>query len=331
MPAQPTDLVDSIASGYRDTQILLTANRLGLFSALTEGARSSDQLAVTLEADRRGTRILCDALVALELLKKNDGRYALTAVAREFLLADSPRSKQALLHHIARLYERWAKLYDAVKSGKPVPDEVIDPRLQGGAHGFARAMADVARESAELTCDKLDLSGVGTLLDVGGGPGLYALTFARRFPTLHAVVFDEAETLEVTRANIEEHGLGKRVSVLEGDCFRDDLGGPYDFVFLSNLVHIYAAEANRDLIARCAAVLNPGGRVAIKDFLTDPDRTSPAGGALFAVNMLVGTDGGDCYTTKETRGWLENAGLAYMELVELTAQSRIIVGRKPEA
>ncbi|TNF83180.1 MAG: methyltransferase domain-containing protein [Acidobacteria bacterium] len=326
-----SDPVDEIASGYKASQILLTANRLGLFTALGKGPLSAAALAAEMGTDPRATRILCDALASLELLDKTNGVYSNSELAAEFLLPDSPKSRSAMLLHAAKLYERWSKLYDVVRTGQPVPEEEIDSRLRGDGRDFARAMADVGRLAAESACEVLDLTGVRRLLDVGGGPGVYALAFAGANPELQAVILDSPETLEVAAANIARQNLRDRVSVRTGDAFVDDLGGPYDFIFISNLLHIYSKEANRKLLVRCAEALEPGGRLAVKDFLLDPDRLTPAGGAVFAVNMLVSTEGGDSYTAKEVQQWLEDAGLVFESLENVATHSRILVARKPQA
>ncbi|MEE9561565.1 MAG: methyltransferase [Thermoanaerobaculia bacterium] len=324
-----SDPIDEIASGYKASQILLTANRLGVFTTLEGGPLTASELAAKMRTDPRATRILCDALASLALLDKTEEVYSSSTLALEFLLPDSPLSKRAMLWHTAKLYERWSKLYDVVRTGQPVPEAEIDTRLRGDSRDFARAMADVGRLAAESACEVLDLSAVRRLLDVGGGPGVYALAFARSHPQLHAVIFDSEETLEVAQDNIARQKLENRVSIRVGDAFVDDLGGPYDFIFISNLLHIYSEEENRKLLARCAKALEPGGRLAVKDFLLDPDRLSPAGGAVFAVNMLLSTEGGDSYTAEEVQQWLEDAGLAYESLVDVATHSRILVARKP--
>jgi predicted O-methyltransferase YrrM len=325
-----SDPVDELASGYKASQILLTANRLGLFAALGAGPLPAVDLAAKLGTDPRATRILCDALASLALLDKSDDVYSNSELTGEFLLPESPKSRSAMLLHAAKLYERWSKLYDVVRTGQPVPEEEIDTRLRGDGRDFARAMADVGRLAAESACEVLDLSAVRRLLDVGGGPGVYALAFARSHSQLQAVILDSQESLEVAQANIARQNLEDRVSTRVGDAFVDDLGGPYDFIFISNLIHIYAKEENRHLLTRCAEALEPGGRLAIKDFLLDPDRLSPAGGAVFAVNMLVSTEGGDSYTAEEVRQWLEAAGLQHESLSNVATHSRILVARKPE-
>jgi ubiquinone/menaquinone biosynthesis C-methylase UbiE len=323
-----TDPVDEIVSGYRNAQILITANRLGVFPALESRALGSEELAAAIAASPRGTRILCDALVALELLEKREGRYSVAPAVRDLLLPEAPGSKTASLMHSAKLYERMAKLHDAVKTGRPVPDDAIDPRLVGGTGEFAEAMADVGRASARATGEALDLTGVGKLLDVGGGPGVYAVELARRHPQLEVVILDGAETLEVARRVVDEAGLGGRVELKAGDAFEDDLGGPYDAILISNLIHIFSADQNRRLLSRCADVLRPKGRLIIKDFLLESDRTAPPGGALFAVVMLVSTEAGDCYSLDEVKAWLETAGLRFEETFEVGVHSAIIVGRR---
>jgi len=320
--------LDQIAGGYRGSQVLFTAVRLGIFDALGIRKMPAEKLAVRLATDLRATRILCDSLVPLGLLTKHGRRYANTPLALEFLLPGAPRSQTALLWHGARLYERWGHLFDVVKTGRPVPRERASVGQGEEEHAFARAMASSAALGARETAARLDLRHVRTLLDIGGGPGVYAIEFARRQPGLKAVVFDSAKTLEVARANIAKAGLSQRVSVQAGDAFKDDLGGPYDIVLLSNIVHVYSEEENRRLVARGAQALAPGGRICIKDFILDPRRTGPTKASLFAVNMLVNTDGGDCYTVAEMKGWLRRAGLKFAGSIKLTPPAQLVLGRR---
>lgn len=322
--------IDDLLGGYRAAQIVIAGVRLGVFDALESDFISSDELAHRISADPRGVRILCDALVALDLLEKRDGRYINSGVSSVFLTGSSPASRVATVRHAAALYERWGRLADAVKQGAKVPDDRLDPRLRGDKQAFAAAMAAIGKTSASQTADVLDLAGERRLLDVGGGPAVYAIEFARRHPRLEVVVLDDAETLETARRNVDEAGLAERVQLLPGDIFADDPGGPYDVAFVSNLVHIYSEPENRRLTRRCADALKPGGRLAIKDFILDPNRTSPRWTALFAVNMLVGSDSGDCYTLDQIRSWLEEAGLRLQRVDPVTGQSSLVVASKPE-
>ncbi len=325
---QTEQLIDELMGGFRAAQILMTANRLGLFDLLGESEMNCELLARSLETDARATRILCDSLVGLSLLERTSGGYRNTAVALKHLLTSSPQSKAAMLNHGARLYERWGHLYDSVQRGTPVPNEVLNQELVGGKRDFAKAMADSARSSAGVTAEKLDLSQALTLLDVGGGPGLFAIEFCSRNPQLSAVIMDDVETLEVAAQNIARAGMEGRITTRPGDVFNDDLGTGYDFIFVSNLIHIYSSDDNRRLVERCASALAPEGRLGLKDFFLDNDRLGPQWSLLFAVNMLVSTEKGDCYTLEEAARWFESAHLRYEERIDLTKFSRLLVARR---
>lgn len=320
--------IEELANGYKNAQILFTALRLELFETLGRDACSLEELNQRLQTDMRGLRILCDALTGLGLLEKTAAGYRNSEAALDSLIVDSPNSKSALLLHGARLYETWGRLYDAVKLGTPASDDAIDPRLKNDAPTFARAMADIARMSAAETAAALPLAGVSRMLDLGGGPGLYAIECARANPEIQAVVLDTDDTLTVTRENIRQAGLEGRVFTQAGDALNDDLGGGYDLVLLSNFLHIFSPEENQATLHRCAAALNPGGTVAVKDFLLNEDRTGPQWMTQFAVNMLVNTGGGDCYTRSEYLAWMNAAGFALVSESPVGCNSTMLVGEK---
>lgn len=319
---------DAIVNGYRGSQIVFTANRLGLFDALKDVSLTATELAQRLETDLRATRILCDALAALGLLRKRVDRYGLTEMSKRYLLSDSPYSQNDLLLHGASLYERWGKMYDVLKSGKPIPREAVDLRLRSDEQRFARAMASSARLSAKETADAIDLKKVKTMLDVGGGPGMYAIEFAKRKKDLRVVIMDDAKTLEVAKENIEKAGLAARIILKAGDAFKDDPGNGYDLILVSNVIHTYSAEQNEILVKRCADALATGGMLCVKDFILTRCRTKPLKASLFAVNMLVNTEGGDCYTVSEIQGWMRSAGLKPSGTKSLYPPTKLVFGVK---
>ena len=72
----------------------------------------------------------------------------------------------------------------------------------------------------------------------------------------------------------------------------------------------FSRAQNRALFKKVFAALVPGGRVLIRDIVMEPSRTRPVPGALFAVNMLVGTESGGTFTLEELRADLASAGFA---------------------
>jgi len=322
------DPIDRLVDGYRTAQVVLTANRLGLFALLDQGSLPASEIADRLQVKVRGVTILCDALVSLDLLEKENGEYRNSDIAIQYLLPSSPFGKSALLLHNARLYERWGKLYETIRLGTLLPDDTGSPDLARNDADFARAMADSARLSAAETARELDLKGVRRLLDVGGGPGVFAIELAKANPGLSVVVMDSEKTLQVAARNIKAAGLSDRINLKVGDVFHDDPGRDFDFVLLSNVIHSYSAAQNRLLLERCASALVSGGRLCVKDFVLNPDRTSPPAAALFAVNMLVNTEEGNCYTLDEIRDWLHHAGFRFEEARPVSRFSMLILGKK---
>ena len=224
--------LEGLTQGYRAAQILFTAVRLDLFEIIGFGEKSHREIALRVEANSRAIRILCDALVALGLLDKHKDLYKNIDGATDFLTREGIVSQNAILLHNATLYEAWAQLFEIVKTGKPaLPDRISLP-LQASESSFAQAMASSGKASAKETAQKVDLSRVNTLLDIGGGPGIYAIEFARHYPNLNVVILDKPETLVVAQENINQAGLEKRITLLKGNAFESDWGKNYDFIFL---------------------------------------------------------------------------------------------------
>jgi cyclopropane fatty-acyl-phospholipid synthase-like methyltransferase len=169
---------------------------------------------------------------------------------------------------------------------------------------------------------------VSRVLDVGGGSGAYAMAFARARRGITAVVFDLPGVVPLTRGYIQEEGLSAAVETQAGDYLKDSIGGGYDIVFMSAVIHSNSAEENKALFRKAAAALEPGGRLVVQDFLIDEDRSGPLQPALFALNMLVGTPSGDTYTESEVRGWMIEAGLRDISRLDTPIATNLVIGRK---
>lgn len=297
--------------GYVESRILHAAVTLALFDALDGSGRSGGEIAAALGTDARATELLLNALVAMRLVRKVGERFLETDTSRAFLTATSPTSYTAMVRFDASLWPLWERLADTVRSGAPA--RTPDMFQQSGEETalFIDAMASLvgARGDARILADTLDLASVKRLLDVGSGPGTYPVEFCRRHPHLQATIFDLPGTLDVTRRHLAESGLEDRIRLVPGDYRRDALPAGFDAVFLSNVIHGEDEETNRQLMRKVHAALEPGGRVLIKDHVTDDSGTSPAAAAIFSIAMLLFTRGRD-YAYGEIRQWLLDAGFA---------------------
>lgn len=327
MDSLSQDAIREMAYGFQDSRILLTAFELGIFTLLGREGKSSAEVAAQLKTDQRATDRLMNALCALGFLEKEAGRFTNSAPALRFLVQGRPEYMTGLLHTV-HLWKTWSTLTEAVRLGKSVSVRHVNERGDEWLVAFIDAMHYRASRQAPAVVGQLDLHGVSHVLDVGGGSGAYAMAFVRARRGLRATVFDLPNVIPLTRQYIQKEGMYDAIDTVAGDYLKDDLGKGYDIVFLSAIIHSNSLEENRMLIRKCAKALNQQGRLVVQDFIMDDDRTGPASGAIFALNMLVGTDAGDTYTESEVRSFMEDAGLSRIERRDTAFGVSQVIGRR---
>lgn len=316
-----------MANAFQRSRVLLTAYELGLFTAINDEWKTSAEVAEALETDARATDRLMNALTALGLLEKRDGRFTSSPAAAQFLVKGRPEY-MAGLGHTVHLWQTWSGLTHAVRAGTGTVGDEVNKRGEDWLRAFIGAMHWRAKQMADAVVALLDLSGVSRVLDVGGGSGAFSMAFVRAGRGIHAVVFDLPNVIPLTKNYVESAGYAAQISTTIGDYRTDDLPGGFDLVFLSAIVHANSADESRRLIRKSAAATQPGGQVVVLDQIVNEDRTGPLPAAMFALNMLVGTGGGDTYTESEVRSWMEEAGLHDIARKDTPFNNALIIGRK---
>ncbi len=318
-----------MANAFRVSRIILTANELGVFDFLSGNDSTSAITATTLKTDVRATDRLLNALVSLGLLTKQGDIYRNTGFAGKFLVTTSPAYLGGL-SLASQTWRTWSTLTDAVRQGTTVAMSAhINERTDSWKESFIAAMHARAGKQAVETAAALDLSATGKVLDVGGGSGAFAFAMIRRNPSIRATIFDLPNIIPITKRYIGQSGFSDSVDTVSGDYLADDLGRNYDLALMSAIIHINSPEENILLIRKGAAALNPGGQLVIIDHIMSADRTEPAIGAMFALNMLVGTLHGDTYTADEISTWMKAAGLTDIVLTETPSGVQLMTGWKP--
>jgi 3-hydroxy-5-methyl-1-naphthoate 3-O-methyltransferase len=308
-PDIPT--ITTLARAFMESRVLLTAAELDLFTRLAGRALTASQVAEQVDGDLRGVTTLLDAVAGMGLLDKQDGAYRTPVALAPALCSDSPASILPSLLHAANLWERWSHLTARVK-GEALPAAA---RRRDTA-AFIGAMHVGAAQQADRLVAAIGVGGARRLLDVGGGPGTYTAAFLRAEPALSATLFDLPDVVYMARTRLNAAGLADRVAFAGGHMLDDALPGGHDLAFLSAIIHMFSAEENLRLYRRVHAALVAGGRLVIRDHVMADDHTRPRSGALFAVNMLVGTAGGGCYSFAEIADGLHAAGFSRVRLLQ---------------
>lgn len=301
--------------------VLKTAVDLDLFTLLDRDdidGLTIPEIARLTGCDLRALDMLATALLALNLLERRDDRLIANGSAKRYLSAKSDEYYGFLIKHVGDILPDWTRLTGSVRSGLPARLTMTDEG-EGERENFLMGMFNVARRQAESVAETLDLSGRGHLMDLGGGPGTYAIYFCRKHPQLKAVIFDLPTSERIARNNIESYGLAERISFYGGNYLKDELPRNYDVVWISQVLHGESPENCRLLIQKASQALNPGGLLAVQEFILDEDRRGPAASALFALNMLVETDGGQAYTESEITNLLEAADCVNIKRIQAPA------------
>jgi SAM-dependent methyltransferase len=303
-----------VAFAYEGARALQAAVELGVFAALGRAERTAPELARRLGTNARATELLCNALVPLGFLRKRSRRYSLAPIARAYLVPSARHYLGDFVRFGARRWVDWERLAEAVRTGEPPRVTNYFQESPEELETLLRGMDNLAfgRGDATLVARKISLRGRETLIDIGGGPGSYAIELCRRNPGLRATLFDLPATLAVARGFVRRAKMRGRIQLRQGDYRRDPLGGPYDVALLFNILHGEDEVTNEALLRKVHAALRPGGLLLIKDHVLDESRTSPADGAIFSLVMLLFTRGRS-YARGEIRGWLRSAGFGRIQ------------------
>ncbi len=331
MSTHTPDALLGLAREFMGSRILLSAAELDLFTLLSEQRLSAEQVAGAIGADRRGTTILLDALAGMHLLEKSEGAFHCPADVAALLSARSPTSILPMVLHAAGLWYRWSDLTPVVQRGWEAAraSSPSSPRQQ---EHFIGAMHVIGRSLAASVVAALELGEASRLLDVGGATGTYTQVLLEAYPRMRATLFDLAPVVEMARRRLAETGLLPRVTLVAGDFYRDELPPDHNVALLSAIIHQNSPDQNLALYQKIHRALRPGGLLVIRDHVMSADHTQPPAGALFAVNMLVGTSGGSTYSFVEIRDGLMAAGFESVRLLEegTGRMNGLVTGQKPE-
>jgi SAM-dependent methyltransferase len=303
----PGQLLEASGAYWRSSAIH-AALELDLFTAMEERSATCQQLAATLSCSQRGMYALLCALTAMGLLERQDKLYASTEEARKYLCRTSPQYMGHIILHHKSLVPAWNKLAEAVRTGRPTRTSSHRTENQEEREHFLMGMFNVATLQAKAIAAALDIGGAARLLDMGGGPGTYAITFCQQHPALEAVIYDLPSTRPIAESVVASHHLSQRISFQAGDFLKDPVAGTYDVVWISQVLHAMGPEDAARLVRKAAGALSPGGTLYIQEFLLDGEGGAPVHPALFGCNMLVGTDSGQAYDSEELRRMLADAG-----------------------
>lgn len=329
-PAQKsirTTAIHDIALGFQKSRILFTACELDIFTIIGNQWVTAAEISEILGADDRSMERLCNALVSLEILRKEGSAFSNTVESLLHLVKGSPDYLTNMIH-LASLWEPWSNLTEVVRRGEPVNFETLNEKSEEWIESFIYSSNWKLGQSAAEIVRIVGASAAKKILDLGAGSGAYAIEFARQNPHSQVACFDLPKVIPYTLANVANAGFEGRVTAIAGDFMKDDIGGDYDLIFVSNVVSLFSIWENITLMQKLFDALKRGGRIVINDVIIEDNRSEPLESALWSINMMVNTQSGDAYT--ETDLWiaLKEAWFHDLHRLNTNYNTSLIIGTK---
>jgi hypothetical protein len=316
-----------LSGSYWETCALHAGVKLDVFTIIGKDHLIGEDVAEKLNGDKRGVKTLLNALSAMDFLVKKEDTYANTPLSYTFLSKDSSRYIGHIVKHHHNLIDSWSRLDVAVQSGRSVRHRATHTDKEQ-RENFLMGMFNLAMNLAPVLAPKVDLSGRRHLLDLGGGPGTYAIHFCMSNPRLKATVYDLSTTRPFAERTIAKFNLQDRIDFKPVDYLEDEIEGIYDVTWLSHILHGEGPEDCRKIIGKAVSALEPGGMILIHDFILNNSMDGPLFPALFSLNMLLGTPSGRSYSEKQIKDMLSDAGVREIRRIyfESPNDSGIITG-----
>lgn len=317
--------------GYIAARAIGVAVELDLFTRMAEGKASLHELCQATRSSERGLRALLKALVPLDLVREDrPGHFQTSPESERYLVSHSPHYLGGMIRQADRLWERWGRLGEAVRSGLP-PEAGIESNEDDGrffsefVQGLYNLNAPAARELAR----ELARFEPARVLDVGAGSAVWSLALVAERPATLVTALDRERVLEqVTRAYVREHGAENYYSYLAGDLRESELEPEgYDLVILGHVLHSEGREGSRRLLARAFRALRPGGALAVAEVVPDAEQ-SDVYSWLFGLHMLLLTTEGDVFEASELEALVGEAGFGALRWPELPGPYAVLLARR---
>ena len=335
-PAPPSVIAARLGMAYIASQAVNAATKLGVADVLGKGPLTFDEIAQATQTQPRMMHRLLRALAAFEVVKDlGSGRFELTPVG-DCLRADSPASVRplVLLFGSEGFWQAFGSLDTCVKTGQNAyqilhgieSSFAYYEKHPDAARIFDDAMSAGSALVGATAAKAYDFSGMGQVVDVGGGHGKVLASILKAHPNLRGILFDLPRVAEGASAFLAKEGVADRCETKGGDMF-DSVPAGADLYLLSHVIHDWDDHQATQVLRVCRRAMAPSAKLLILDRVM-PERVEPnpmvQGNVLLDLRMMVGTVGGRERTAEEFRSLLSAANLQLARVIPTPAPVSVI-------
>ena len=329
------DAIMQLGFGYWGSRTLLSAVELGLFTELAKGPLALEEVRSRLGLHERSARDFLDALVALGMLTREQGKYGNTAATDLYLDRAKPAYVGGMLEMMsARLYGIWDDLTQGLRTGLPQNESKHGGDLFGTLYSdprrleqFLSAMTGLSLGIAREMSQKFSWSQYQTFVDIGAAQGGLPVVLAQSHQHLQGTGADLPVVGPIFEKYVASNGLQDRVKFAALDFFKEPLPKA-DVITMGHILHDWDLPTKKMLIAKAYEALPSGGALIVCEAIIDDERRTNAFGLLMSLNMLIETPGGFDFTGADCAGWMQEAGFRDIRLEPLSGPDSMVIGIK---
>lgn len=331
-PPSPEKILQYTLQAHASAAAVAAAATHALFTHIERGAHTVDAIASAAAISVRGAQALLDAMVGLGLVHVADGRYTNSAEARVYLVEGEPAYLGSHAKLVLSPFGRaFGSLAEVARTGTPAFEHTADVSDNPFWEELVLAIVPLALPVAHALVERTDFPPMAapSVLDIGGGSGVFAAVLLESNVTATATQIDWPAVNRIAERFVARHGVADRFTTIDGDFHSTDFGtGLYDVIVYSNIAHQESPADNVAIFRKGKRALKPGGTFVISDFVLNDDRTSahPWTG-IFHTFMLLQSKAGAVWRQADYRTWLEEAGFRTVAFHQTPTPSTLILAR----
>ena len=330
VPGPTPDKVMQCITGGWAAAILGSAARHGVFNGLEGDGDRAEGVAKKTGISVRGAQALLDGLTGLGLVSSSGGRYQNSPEASAFLVKGKPSYLGGMAEVFTGALAEWAKLPDAVKTGKPTASHTTDMADNEFWHVLVPAIAALSFPVAQMAAERLGIATAGPIswLDVGGGSGVWSAVWLGVNKEARGFQLDWPMVNQIAKGFVGNFGVADRFQPIDGDFHKVDFGSAqYDFAIYAHIAHQESPADNVAIFRKFRRAIKPGGTLVVNDFILDEERTGHPFAMLFASQMVLVTEDGFTWRQSDYRKWLGEAGFTSVDIVPTPTPSTLVFAR----
>lgn len=289
-----TDELFQMIIGYRISQALHVAAKLGIADLLKDGPKSSEELATAAGVNPAALYRVLRALASVGVFAEVEhSRFTLTPLAAP-LQTGVPGSLRAVAITFGEewTWRPWGELLYSVQTGSSAFEEVFGiplfeyfaQRPEAGRIASAN-FTEGTRLTAMAVANAYNFSGFHTLVDVGGNQGALIAAILKANLHLRGILFDMPHVLEGAKRFVETEGIGGRCELVAGDFF-ESVPSASDAYILKWILHDWDNERAVTILKNCRRAMRKEGKLLVVESVILPGN-EPSYAKLSDLLMLV--------------------------------------------